>query len=73
MVDLVLIFNMKKFLKEFKKSMRNKKVISAKKIITEIIHNNLISRTDHAAYISAELYKAERAIKEKITYIQDKG
>lgn len=44
---------------------------SAKKIYEEIINRNLVSRMEHAAYLGAELQKAEIALKTGKGYVQD--
>ena len=43
----------------------------AEEIYRKIIHENLISRLDHAAYIGKELARAEAALKSGETFVQD--
>jgi thymidylate synthase len=43
-----------------------------KEIIAQLLHNHLISRLDHAAYIGRELGRAEAALKNNKKYVQDK-
>ncbi len=45
---------------------------TAEELYHAIIHEKLISKVTHAAYLGKELYKAELALKKKIEYIQDK-
>jgi tetrahydromethanopterin S-methyltransferase subunit A len=45
---------------------------SAEMLYRTIIGANLISRLDHAAYVGAELGKAETALKCNVRYDQDK-
>jgi len=44
---------------------------NAQSLYRRILHENLISRLDHAAYIGCELAKAEEAVKEGKKYVQD--
>ncbi|NLU04338.1 MAG: DUF4346 domain-containing protein, partial [Methanothermobacter sp.] len=44
---------------------------SAKKLYEEIINRNLVSRLEHAAYLGAELQKAEIALRTGKDYVQD--
>lgn len=44
---------------------------NATEIFNTIIRNNLITNLQHAAYLGKELYKAELALKHKISYVQD--
>lgn len=46
---------------------------TAKEIAYTILRENLVSRLDHAAYLGAELTKAEYSLKRKEKYIQDEG
>jgi hypothetical protein len=44
---------------------------SAEEIYNTIAREGLFSKFEHAAYISAELKKAENALKKNIDYVQD--
>ncbi|MBD3318897.1 DUF4346 domain-containing protein [Candidatus Woesearchaeota archaeon] len=44
---------------------------SAEEIYNTIIRENLVSRLDHAAYLGAELQKAEIALQNGLSYVQD--
>ena len=41
------------------------------KLYRKILHENLVSRTDHAAYLGMELSRAEAALKENKEFVQD--
>ena len=46
---------------------------NAIELYRRILHENLISRYDHAAYLGKELAKAENSLKENKEYVQDKA
>jgi thymidylate synthase len=45
----------------------------AQMLYRQILHENLISRLDHAAYLGHELARAEVALKENKKFVQDKA
>ena len=44
---------------------------TAKELCQAILHDTVVSRLDHAAYLGRETLKAETAIKLNIPYVQD--
>lgn len=43
-----------------------------RKVLSEIVKKGLLLQPDHWVYLSQELFKAEKCIKDKVTYLQDK-